>query len=168
MDPRRFCVPYQMFYVVLLGCALGYRRASDRPAVVLAVGFVLSVGLVQRCFVEGRHRWGVSQPLSCFCSGVARARDARRRITRRTSSTRSGGDFFRGASHSSVAEAGPIVERTALEEARSPCTPRSLAFPPVPDRRDRGWCRSACDAWPPGTPGCSGCTTASPSHIRRR
>lgn len=66
--PEWFRIAYQAFYVVLLGCATvgAYRlmRSGNLAAVLLCVGFVLSVGLVQSVyFVEGRHRWEVESGL---------------------------------------------------------------------------------------------------------
>lgn len=66
--PEWFRNAYLVFYMVLLGCAtLGaYRLAQsgNSAAVVLCVGFVLSLGILQSIFfVEGRHRWEVESSL---------------------------------------------------------------------------------------------------------
>ena len=76
--PGWFRNAYLAFYLLLLGCATAgaYRliQAGNLAAVVLCVGFVLSVGLVQSIFfVEGRHRWEVESALIILAAcGVAR------------------------------------------------------------------------------------------------
>jgi hypothetical protein len=66
--PAWFNAAYRAFYLVLLACAIigaiRLVRSGNGAALLLCVGFVMSIGLLQSIFfVEGRHRWEVESAL---------------------------------------------------------------------------------------------------------